>query len=404
MDVTSAVIGALIGMALGAVLAWLIADRKRQTDLNQVEQARVRAETLLAEAQKDVEEQTDRFKAAALEVFQMLSPTLLEQHRAQLETLMTKADGDLTSLVQPLQEALKRYEDQIHALEEARQTAYGSLNQQLQELNRETDALVRTLRAPQMRGAWGELTLRRVVELAGLSEHYDFLEQATVSGAGGSQRPDLLVTLPGERTIVVDAKAPMDAYFEAAEATDEAAHKAALSRHAKQVRQHVQTLASRDYTLPFGDNLDLVCLFLPGESFFSAAIEQDQELLSWAMQRRVLLCSPASLVALLRTVGLFWQKHEVVENADQIAEASRELFKRISTFVQHFARLGKSLKAAEEAYNDAVGSYQGRVLPAGRRVTELKGAQLQAEAEELESVEVALRPLPDVEEGTHTDS
>ncbi|HEY3397752.1 MAG TPA: DNA recombination protein RmuC [Armatimonadota bacterium] len=433
---TTTIIAAVAAALLGGLLAWLLAAGQKQAALAraaaaegqlapltaQLEALRLDrdaarqqctvAETRLEELGKNLEAQKasfeqaqalleGSFKALASDALHTNNAAFMELAKSQLETLMAAAQGDLgqrqqavAGLVEPLQAQLKRYEEQIGALEAARQTAYGSLERQLQDLNRETDSLVRALRSPQVRGAWGELTLRNTVELAGLSEHCDFEEQVSINTDDGRLRPDLVVHLPGDRCIVVDAKVPLEAYMEALQAPDEATRAAAMQRHADHVRAHVKALQSKQYAREFRNSPDFVLLFLSGESFFSAALEQDQQLYEYALRSGVLLCSPTSLVAHLRTVAMIWHQHEFLENATAIAECSQELFNRLSVFVGHFGRIGKGLQDAENAYNSAVGSYQSRILPQGRKVVELGGAARQAELAELDPVQVVLRELP----------
>ncbi|MDQ0287184.1 DNA recombination protein RmuC [Desulfofundulus luciae] len=382
-------------------------------------QARVRAETSLEEARNSLAEQkkllaeatqrlTDTFKALSAEALKSNNQAFIALARQVLEGVVVEARGDLQkrqeaidALIKPLKEELARYEAQVRAMENARQEAYGSLKRQLQELSqtqqllhRETSNLVNALKAPQVRGRWGEITLRRVVEVAGMSPYCDFVEQVSVETEGGRLRPDLVVKLPGGRTVVVDAKVPLKAYMEATESADENAWRQAMQRHAQAVRAHMQSLGSKAYWSQFTPGPDFVVLFLPGESFFSAAVEQDRRLIEDALASRVLLATPTTLIALLRTVALSWQQHQMAENARQIAEAGMELYERVCKFAGHLAKIKDGLQKATQSFNNAVGSWESRVVPGARRLKELGAAMPGKELLPLSQVEIALRELP----------
>ncbi|MCS5695666.1 DNA recombination protein RmuC [Desulfofundulus thermocisternus] len=385
----------------------------------QEHQARVRAETSLEEARNNLAEQKkllaeatarlgDTFKALSAEALKNNNQAFIELARQVLEGVVVEARGDLQkrqeaidALIRPLKEELARYEAQVRAMENARQEAYGSLKRQLQELSqtqqllhRETSNLVNALKTPQVRGRWGEITLRRVVEVAGMSPYCDFVEQFSVETEGERLRPDLVVKLPGGRTVVVDAKVPLKAYMEAVEAGDEHAWRLAMQKHARAVRAHMQSLGSRAYWSQFSSSPDFVVLFLPGESFFSAAVEQDRHLIEDALASRVLLATPTTLIALLRTVALSWQQHQMAENARQIAEAGMELYERVCKFAQHLAKIKDGLQKATQSFNNAVGSWESRLVPGARRLKELGAAMPGKELYPVTPVEIALRELP----------
>src|ERR1035438_7540696 len=362
---------------------------------------RVAAETKLRESQANLEEQKkilDDARKTLLEAFQALSSEALKSNnqafiqlaRSSFETLQAQAKGDLETrqkaidgLVTPLKESLGRYEHQILEMEKTRQKAYGTLDEQLrtmaqanQRLEVETKNLRSALSSPmKARGRWGELTLRRVVELAGMSEHCDFTEQESITTETGRQRPDMIVNLPGNRRIAVDAKVPLQAFMDAVNTEKTEKERAdALATHGGLVRGHMNQLAERKYWEQVGPELELVVLFLPGESFFSAALEQDRQLIDDGMQKKVVLATPTTLIALLRSAAYLWQQEKITQNAKQISDLGRDLYERLKTFLGHFQSLGTSMERAVESYNKAVGSMESRVLVSARKFKELGAA------------------------------
>jgi DNA recombination protein RmuC len=382
--------------------------------LAQAEQARAVAETRIEEATRHLAEQeihlaktraelTDAFKALSSESLQQNNQAFLDLARASLETVHAQAAGDLTqrqqaveSLVKPLQETLVRYEEQLHQLERARQSAYGGLDDHLQRLRQETGNLAKALRAPSVRGRWGEISLRRVVELAGLSSHCDFIEQEMVEGAEGRLRPDLIVQLPAGRQIVVDAKAVLSAYLEAHDATDETQRQAAIAKHAAQVRSRMDQLGTKVYWTQFANSPEFVVLFLPGEHFLSAALEQDPGLIEDGFARRVILATPTTLIALLHAVAYGWRQEQLSEHAQQAGRLGKDLYERMAILAEHWADVGQSLEKSVLSYNRAVGSLETRVLPAARKFKEL-GVTSDKDVAQIEMVEALPRTLPVLE-------
>ncbi len=377
-------------------------DSQRLRELLKSEgELRVAAETKLHESLANLEEQKkvlEDARKSLLEAFQALSAEALKSNneafislaQSRFETLQAQAKGDLETrqkaidgLVNPLKESLGRYEQQILEMEKTRQKAYGTLDEQLrtlsqanQRLEEETKNLRNALSSPlKARGRWGELTLRRVVELAGMSEHCDFTEQESIATESGRQRPDMIVNLPGNRRIAVDAKVPLQAFLDAVDPEKSEKERAdALATHSSLVRSHMNQLSERRYWEQVGPELELVVLFLPGESFFSAALEQDRQLIDDGMQKKVVLATPTTLIALLRSAAYLWQQEKVTQNARLISDLAKQLYDRIGTFVEHFSGVGDSLISAVKAYNKAVGSMESRVLVSARRFKELGAA------------------------------
>ncbi len=347
----------------------------------------VKAEQLIA-ALKQFSEQSkleleNRFKALAAEALAGSSRQFLDLAQERLKTSEERGRAELEqrkkaieTLLSPLRDTLGKLDEKTLLIEQARVDAYSRIDQQVQllaqatqTLQDKTTSLTTALRSSQVRGRWGEIALRNVAELAGMTDHCDFEEQTTLSDGG---RPDMIVNLPGGRKIAVDAKAPLTDYLEATEAIDEAAREAALERHVKALKGHVKALAARDYAEAIGSDLDLVVLFLPGDPFLSAAFSKDPDLQVEALRSKVLIATPTTLVALLRTVAIYWQQRSMAENADAIAAVARELYDRAAKLGVELDGVRKGLKSALDAYNRAVGTFDRRLIPMGRRLSELK--------------------------------
>jgi DNA recombination protein RmuC len=345
-----------------------------RTSLTNESQSRVASEARLEASLKNIEEQKKLLADAEVK----LKDTFTALSSQALQTNNVEFVKQAEEKMKPLKDALERYETQLKEMDTKSTTAFASVKQLVETVGKASDGLtqqtaklVTALRAPHVRGRWGEITLQRVVEIAGMSPHCDFFLQPATDGENGVKRPDLLVRLPLERSLVVDAKTPLTAYLDAIEATDEASRYECLGRHAAAVRGHMRSLSRKEYWGQFTPSPDFVVMFIPGESFFSAALEQDRELIEDGYKNRIILATPSTLLALLRTVAHCWQQRDVAENAERIATAGRELHERVSKFAEHFNKIADGLRKATEAFNASVGSWQSRVLPSGRRMAEL---------------------------------
>lgn len=357
----------LFGLSLGGVIVglWM---RARIARLEAARQFSEQAASQLGET----------FRSLADAALRSNQSAFLDASRAALDTTRAQITGDLAQkqtaiegVVRPLSESLSRLETHIRELERARENAFGGLGEQLQALARETTTLSTALRSPQARGRWGEITLRRVAELSGMVKNCDFLEQETYESGSARIRPDMIVRLPAGRTLVVDAKVPLTAYLEAASTTDEGIRRAALQRHGQQVAEHVRQLSAKQYWAQFQPAPELVVLFLPGDHFFSAALEGNPELIEEALARKVVIATPVTLISVLRGIAYGWTQEQLAESAEEIRRVASELYERVELVHEHYAGTGRLLEKTVEAYNRSVGSWDSRLLPALRKMREL---------------------------------
>ena len=383
---------ALLGLAVGAVLVYLLMQR-RLGSLNR--------DNATLSAQLEAEQRSGAEKITALEAaraqlthtFTALASDALRSNNAEflklaqenLKQFHIKAQGDLEQkeksieqLVKPIKDALEKNEKQIHQIELERKESFGSLSKHLetmalnqQSLQSETRNLVQALRRPEVRGQWGELTLKRLAELAGMVEYCDFYEQEHTATADGGMRPDMIVRMPDGREIIVDVKTPLDAYLSAVEAPDDATRALHLESHARNVVKRVRELAAKSYWEQFKNAPDFIVLFIPGDQFLNAALDIQRDLIETALRQKVILATPTSFVALLRAVAYGWRQQTLAVNAERIRDVGEELYKRLGVFAEHLAKVGKNLNSSVDSYNAAVGSFERQLIPGARKFAEM---------------------------------
>ena len=397
----------LAALAIGALVGWLAgrpATARLQAALDTERTARAAQERVWTQAEQAFREAFSSLSAKALNennaAFLQLAETRLRQARTEAVADVDARKKAIEDLLSPMAKTLERVDAEVRDAERRRHSESVELLQRMalldgnsRDLQAETRRLVDALKRPGVRGRWGELQLKRVVELAGMMDHCDFFEQQTVAGSERRIRPDVIIQLPGGKTVIVDAKVPLDAYLRALEASDEAARQLLLADHARQVRAHLTQLGAKNYFTDVAGSPEFVVMFLPGEMFFSAALEQDPALIEFGVERKVIPASPTTLIALLRAVAYGWQQEAMEENARQISELGRNLYESVRSLARHVSDLGSRLNASLEAYNKAVGSLEGNVLVKARRFKELQVAPNAEEIERLEPLDRVPRAL-----------
>jgi DNA recombination protein RmuC len=382
----------------------------------ELEGERRAAQERMASFKNAADELSEKFKALSRDALKDNNQSFLDLARSTLEKSQESARGDLESrhkaidqLVKPLKESLEKVDGKIGEMEKARAGAYSELREQVRalatsqlQLQAETGNLVNALRAPHVRGRWGEIQLRRVVELAGMLQYCDFVEQSTVVTEDGRIRPDVIVRLPGNRTIVIDAKVPFDAFYESISTTDDLIRSAKLKDHARLVRTHIGSLSRKSYWESVQPTPEFVLLFLPGESFYSAALEIDPKLIEDGVGQGVIIATPTTLIALLKAVSYGWRQEQMATNAQEVSRLGKDLYDRLRIFTNYFADIGRGLDRALDSYNKGVGSLEARVLVTARKFKE-RGALAGEEIETLEPIDKLARPLSLDEGGLFPD-
>jgi DNA recombination protein RmuC len=417
----------IIAMATGALIAYLatksglnslhqkeLMSKANENNIlnlqNSVLQSKVEAQAnSLEEVRKAM---VDTFKSAASDALTQNNKQFIDLAKSQLETHVKEAEGNLderksaiAEMLKPVKESIDSYKKRIEELEKGSEKTFGQVTEMLSNiqltnasLQKETGALVNALRNPRVRGRWGEIGLKRVVEFSGLSAHCDFIEQVYTEGEDSVLKPDMIINLPGNSHVVVDSKLPLDAYLQALETDDENARNLLFTKHARDLRDHVNRLSKKQYWSQFQNTPDFVVLYMEVESALNVALMTDKTLLQDAMNNKIILTTPTTLIVVLKSVAMSWQQHNITENALAIMDAANDFYGRVNVFADHLDKVGGGLKTALKGYNDAVGSWESRVIPAGRKLEQLKATDIKNALPDLEIIDKPVRELKKSEE------
>jgi DNA recombination protein RmuC len=420
MDLTPLIIIIVLmcGVFAGAIITYFVRENKiRELSKQQSEltlkleleqQSRGQLDDILKQTQEQLANTFNQLSNEALTRnntnFLKLAEENLKRFQSEAKAELTTKEKSIEQLVKPINEALQQTTKQIHNIEKERKEAYGSLRNTIDQMNssqkslqQETQNLVQALRRPEVRGQWGEMTLRRLAELSGMVAHCDFFEQTHTATETGAIRPDMIVRLPESREIIVDAKTPLDAYLSAMQAKDDTTRAAELKRHAQIIRGRVRELSAKNYWAEYSQSPEFVVLFIPGEQFLSAALEVDNTLLEDSMSQNIILATPTNFIALLRAVSYGWKQQALAENAMEVRELGETLYKRLATFSNHLDKLGRSLNSSVEHYNKSVGSLERQVMPSGRKFVEM-GIRAKNEITDLQPIDKQVREVQDQRE------
>ncbi|HVT90112.1 MAG TPA: DNA recombination protein RmuC [Tepidisphaeraceae bacterium] len=396
----------IIGLVVGGVIAYLLAERRFRAQLSESHQKIAVAEETLHLRQEAEVKLRETFTSLSADALAKNNEAFLNLAREKFATLSAEATGSLDErkaqiegLLKPMQEVLNQYQTRLGDIEKSRVESYSMLREQLgtlaetqRTLNLQTTQLVSALRRPHARGQWGEVALRRLVELAGMTMRCDFVEQHSVNTEDSRQRPDMIVNLPGKRQIIIDCKAVLDGFLDATTAPDEETRRAHIARHCKQVRSRAMELSTKAYWSQFQQSPEYVVMFLPGEAFLYAAVEHDGSLIEDCLKNRVIVATPTTLIALLKAIEFGWRQEQVAHNAEEVRKLGTELYERLVILANHFSKLGSSIDQSVKVYNDLLGSLESRVLVTGRKMGEL-GAKSTGELPELEPIDRQTREL-----------
>lgn len=393
------VAGVLIGLLLGAGLAYVLLAQRNSRLAGDLKATRTRLEERDRQLEAAQEHLPEQMEAISAKVLDRTSKQMAERLEQQRKAEDERARAEIKNVVSPVSQTLKQVQEQVKSLEEQRIKSQGEMGEQIKNLKEgvvrlasDASDLTAALKSPSGSGSWGELQLQNVIELAGMLEYCDFLTQETIQGDQGQQRPDVIVSMPGEKIVVIDAKAPMDAFLAAQAAKDEEERKGHLDRHAEKVKGHVTTLRTRNYQAQFDRTPDLVVMFVPSEGIYQAALSANPELLEFGLSENVLIATPTTLIALLKAIHYGWRQEQIARSAEDIARIGKEIHKRVITFSEHLRKVGKQLGSASKSYNDAIGSYEGMLVPKLREI-EQAGAESGKAIEQIPTVDTVAREL-----------